>query len=86
MGIHALDAGINLIPALIGIYAVGELINASKSFDKKIKMETNYKIKGFGFTWKEFKEQIEKDVAEFKQQVSSSVYTMSDLVEKLYQK
>lgn len=34
----------------------------------------------------EFKEQIEKDVAEFKQQVSSSVYTMSDLVEKLYQK
>lgn len=58
MGIHALDAGINLIPALIGIYAVGELVNASKSFDKLAKVETNYKIKGFGFTWAEFKEQF----------------------------
>ena len=58
LGIHALDAGINLIPALIGIYAVGELINASKSFDKKVKIETNYKIKGFGFSWLEFKEQF----------------------------
>ena len=58
MGMHALDAGINLIPALIGIYAVGELINASKSFDKRVKIETNYKIRGFGFTWQEFKEQF----------------------------
>lgn len=37
MGMHALDAGIDLIPALIGIYAVGELINASKAFDRKVK-------------------------------------------------
>ena len=58
MGMHALDAGINLIPALIGIYAVGEMINASKSFDKKAKIITNYKIRGFGFTWQEFKEQF----------------------------
>ena len=37
---------------------MGELINASKSFSKKTTIETNYKIKGFGFTLKEFKEQI----------------------------
>lgn len=58
MGMHALDAGIDLIPALIGIYAVGELINASKAFEKREKPLTNYKIKGFGFTGKEFKEQL----------------------------
>lgn len=58
MGIHALDAGIDLIPALIGIYAVGELINASKAFSKKEKILTNYKIKGFGFSAAEFKEQL----------------------------
>lgn len=57
MGIHALDAGIDLIPALIGIYAVGELINASKAFKMKEEVVTNYKIKGFGFTAAEFKEQ-----------------------------
>lgn len=58
MGMHALDAGINLIPALIGIYAVGELINASKAFDKKAKIVASYHIKGFGFSFREFKEQI----------------------------
>ena len=58
MGMHTLDAGINLIPALIGIYAVGELINASKAFDKKAKIVASYHIKGFGFSFREFKEQI----------------------------
>ncbi len=58
LGIHSLDAGIDLIPALIGIYAVGELINASKAFDSKFKPVTNYKIKGFGFSLAEFKEQL----------------------------
>lgn len=58
MGIHNLDGGIDLIPALIGIYAVGEVINSSKAFDKKAKIITDYKIKGFGFTWQEFKEQF----------------------------
>lgn len=57
LGFHALDAGIDLIPALIGIYAVGELINASKAFKMKEEVVTNYKIKGFGFTAAEFKEQ-----------------------------
>lgn len=57
MGMHALDAGIDLIPALIGIYAVGELINASKAFDRKVKPVANYKIKGFGFSGAEFKSQ-----------------------------
>ncbi|MBR0222329.1 MAG: tripartite tricarboxylate transporter permease, partial [Synergistaceae bacterium] len=32
--------------------------NASKSFDKKAKIITNYKIRGFGFTWQECKEQF----------------------------
>lgn len=58
MGMHALDAGVNLIPALIGIYAVGELINASKAFERKAKPITKYKIKGFGFNAAEFKEQL----------------------------
>ncbi|HIS94603.1 MAG TPA: tripartite tricarboxylate transporter permease [Candidatus Ventricola gallistercoris] len=57
LGFHALDAGIDLIPALIGIFAVGELINASKAFKMKEEVVTNYKIKGFGFTAAEFKEQ-----------------------------
>ena len=58
MGMHALDAGIDLIPALIGIYAVTEVINASKAFSVKAKQEMNYKIHGFGFSFKEFKEQF----------------------------
>ncbi|MCD8368840.1 MAG: tripartite tricarboxylate transporter permease [Clostridiales bacterium] len=58
LGIHSLDAGIDLIPALIGIYAVGELINASKAFDSKFKPVTNYKIKGFCFSLAEIKEQL----------------------------
>ncbi len=58
LGIHALDAGIDLIPALIGIYAVGEVINASKAFENKNVHMNSYKIKGFGFSLAEFKEQI----------------------------
>ncbi|MEA5016857.1 MAG: tripartite tricarboxylate transporter permease [Candidatus Limiplasma sp.] len=58
MGVRALEAGIDLMPALIGIYAVTELINASRANDAEYKQITSYKIKGFGFTWQEFKEQF----------------------------
>lgn len=58
LGIRALESGIDLMPALIGIYAVTELINASRANDVKYKQIMEYKIKGFGFSWKEFKEQF----------------------------
>lgn len=58
MGIRALESGIDLMPALIGIYAVTELIKASKAYDVKAEQITSYKINGFGFTWREFKSQF----------------------------
>lgn len=57
-GFKSLMAGIDLMPALIGLYAVGEVINASKSNDVQMKLPSSYKIKGFGFSLQEFKEQF----------------------------
>jgi putative tricarboxylic transport membrane protein len=57
MGIRELNAGLKLLPAIIGLYAVSELIKASKTI-KAEENTKNYKIKGFGFSWKEFKEQF----------------------------
>ena len=57
MGIVQLNAGLQLLPALIGLYAVSELIKSKQT--KKIEMRTaDYKIRGFGFTWSEFKQQF----------------------------
>ncbi len=57
LGISELNGGLKLLPALIGLYAVSELIKASRANDKEHTI-SSYKIKGFGFTWKEFKEQF----------------------------
>jgi putative tricarboxylic transport membrane protein len=58
-GIRQLNGGIQLLPALIGMFAVSELIKSgNKSSEKMEGVKTNYKIKGFGFTWQEFKAQL----------------------------
>ncbi|MCM3760500.1 tripartite tricarboxylate transporter permease [Alkalihalobacillus oceani] len=52
-GYSALDAGFNLLPVLIGLFAVAEIIKAS---ERKIGkgQSVRYKMKGFGFSLKEF--------------------------------
>ena len=57
MGFIELNAGLQLIPALIGVYAVSELLKASRTLKSEILIK-EYKIKGFGFTWTEFKQQF----------------------------
>ena len=54
-GIHALDGGFDLVAVLIGIFAISELfiLAGSKSENLSNKF-TNFKIKGFGFSIKEF--------------------------------
>lgn len=58
MGLRELNAGLQIIPALIGLYAVSELIKSTAKAQKLQKVNTDFKIKGFGFTWQEFKEQL----------------------------
>lgn len=58
-GNHLLDIGFNLLPVMIGIFAVSEILGAAR--DKNDITENNlakFKIKGFGFSMKEFKSQI----------------------------
>ncbi|HOV39081.1 MAG TPA: tripartite tricarboxylate transporter permease, partial [Spirochaetales bacterium] len=50
----------NLLPALVGLFAVSELIKTSQEnidFSQKPTI-THYKIRGFGFSWAEFRDQI----------------------------
>lgn len=58
-GIRQLNGGIQLLPALIGMYAVTELIKSGQDSAKSAgSVQTDYRIKGFGFTAKEFAGQI----------------------------
>lgn len=52
-GNNALDAGFNLLPVLIGLFAVAEIIKASEQKMKKEKSVV-YKMKGFGFSIQDF--------------------------------
>ncbi len=58
-GIYELDGGFNLLPALVGLFAITEILKTAES-DIEIKLDhiANYRIKGFGFTGKEFIQQI----------------------------
>jgi putative tricarboxylic transport membrane protein len=57
-GIHSLDNGFSLLATLIGVFAVSELFSSAKEGQDASKMEVqNYKIKGFGFSLKEFFEE-----------------------------
>lgn len=55
MGISELDAGFALLPALIGLFAISEILKTAESSisitDGEIR---DYSIKGFGFTMPEF--------------------------------
>lgn len=58
-GFHQLDAGFDILPLLIGLFAVSEVLQeATKKGEPKEEMIQNWKIKGLGFSWKEFASQI----------------------------
>ncbi len=57
-GIGALDAGFSLLPALIGLFAVSQILEtAEEEKSAELPKIADYTIKGFGFSLKEFKEQ-----------------------------
>ncbi|MFQ3621012.1 MAG: tripartite tricarboxylate transporter permease [Spirochaetales bacterium] len=58
-GFYELDGGFNLLPALVGLFAITEILKTAES-DVEIRLENlaNYRIKGFGFSAKEFVEQM----------------------------
>jgi len=55
-GFHELDGGFDILPALIGLFAVSEILNvAEKDVElKKAQLLLNFKMKGMGFSIKEF--------------------------------
>jgi putative tricarboxylic transport membrane protein len=58
-GFHSLDAGFDILPLLIGLFAISEVINAAMEKGMpKPEVKQDFKIKGLGFTFKEFKSQI----------------------------
>ncbi|MBZ4646212.1 MAG: hypothetical protein JG777_1701 [Clostridia bacterium] len=58
-GISELDAGFDLLPALIGLFAISEILNTAENSANIKKDEIrDYSIRGFGFTMAEFKSQI----------------------------
>lgn len=58
-GNHSLDIGFNLLAVMIGTFAVSEILSAARNKqDIAQNNVTKFKIKGFGFSMKEFKSQI----------------------------
>lgn len=55
-GFVELNAGFSLLTLLIGLFAITEVIKAAEDVKKPFtaELETNVKIKGFGFSWAEF--------------------------------
>ncbi len=59
LGTNALMAGFDTLPTLIGIFAISEiLITAEKLGIEEVQAIVVNKIKGFGFSWKEFVYQL----------------------------
>ncbi len=57
-GYHQMDAGLGLLPVLIGLFAVAELLrSAEKEYTGKLKAQ-EFKLKGFGFSLKEYGKQM----------------------------
>lgn len=55
-GFNALDGGFDLLPALIGLFAISEILKtAEESGNLDEGSIRDFKIKGFGFTFAEFK-------------------------------
>lgn len=58
-GFYELDGGFNLLPALIGLFAISEILKAAESSTDITQGDIqDYRIKGLGFTVKEFVGQI----------------------------
>ena len=57
MGIHDLDAGFKEVPALVGLFAISELLNCGKLGEGRVKPK-EINRKGFGMSAKEFCSQI----------------------------
>ena len=57
-GLTSLDGGLKLLPLMIGIYAVAEVLKVAAASDQGDMKPLNYKSKGLGVTWKEFREQF----------------------------
>lgn len=54
-GFHEFDAGISLLPALIGLFAVAQVFeDAENRITEKESHAMSYKIRGFGLSMKEF--------------------------------
>lgn len=55
-GLHDLDGGFDILPALIGLFAVSEILSVAEQDVelKKSDVLTEFKMKGFGFSLKEF--------------------------------
>lgn len=57
-GVHSLNAGIQLLPLLIGVYAVMEILKSAEASTEGYGKALAFKAKGLGVSWKEFKEQF----------------------------
>ncbi|MEA5011445.1 MAG: tripartite tricarboxylate transporter permease [Angelakisella sp.] len=63
MGIKELAAGFNLVPLLIGVFAVSQILEAAAErkfpkIEEKREIVKAEKVKGFGLSWKEFGAQM----------------------------
>jgi len=56
-GFHGLDGGFQLLPVLVGIYAVSEILKVAEK-NEPLPELAKYKMKGFGISWPEFMGQI----------------------------
>jgi putative tricarboxylic transport membrane protein len=59
-GLHDFDGGFNILPAMIGLFAISEILKTAE-VDSKLKkgeIAQNYSLKGFGFSLGEFVGQI----------------------------
>ncbi|MEW9669563.1 tripartite tricarboxylate transporter permease [Ammoniphilus sp. 3BR4] len=54
MGMSSLDAGFNLLPALIGLFAVSEILIMAESKYKGNSTKLSYKMKGIGISLSDF--------------------------------
>ena len=56
-GINELSSGFDILPTLIGIFAIAEVLAYAeevKRWERPLRSSRALKSRGFGFTWKEF--------------------------------
>jgi putative tricarboxylic transport membrane protein len=57
-GLQQLNGGFQLLPVLIGVYAVMEILKSAEQSEQGYGTMMSYKAKGLGVTWKEFGQQF----------------------------